>query len=395
MRDQSIQLENHKKITVRQGNLCETEDEFDLLICSAFKGDYLPIEGTLIGSLEQSRGISVGKLAEHPFLDYREENGCWASEAIEGSIHRIGCIELLEYCQLGDPAFAQATILKEMFASVGFLLKQIDREKAGLHRVAMPVLGSGNQGLERCYIIPPLISQCKAALESIPQLSEIVFYELHEENAKNLYEELQKTVGQTKTAADVFISYSSAQRDLADTMKNFLEEHGISCWMAPYSIPSGSSYQAEIPAALNNTSAVVLLLSEDSEKSRWVQKEVGSTIGARHCLIPYMDHEYEHSQQFNFLLDGEQIFEAWTIEDEGLRYQTLLEEICRKLNRSAPEKREQGSKTTNPTEPATNPVVQELKQLNRILQVGFAGIFLLKLLELLVKLVLHKKSEEK
>lgn len=44
----------------------------------------------------------------------------------------------------------------------------------------------------------------------------------------------------------VFISYKSEQKEIALKIKDILEENGISCWMAPESIPVGSNYAAEI-----------------------------------------------------------------------------------------------------------------------------------------------------
>ena len=73
--------------------------------------------------------------------------------------------------------------------------------------------------------------------------------------------------------SDVFISYCSAQREYADCLRKMLTERGVKCWMAPYSIPTGSSYQTEIPSALSNTPNVLLVLSKEAETSRWVQKE--------------------------------------------------------------------------------------------------------------------------
>ena len=49
---------------------------------------------------------------------------------------------------------------------------------------------------------------------------------------------------------DVFISYSSKDLDITEQVRRILETNGISCWIAPRNIPSGSSYAAEIPAAL-------------------------------------------------------------------------------------------------------------------------------------------------
>ena len=101
--------------------------------------------------------------------------------------------------------------------------------------------------------------------------------------------------------------------------------------MAPESIPTGSSYQAEIPAALNQIPVVLLILSPEAERSRWVQKEIGCTIGARHTLIPFKQEPYTHTEQFNFLLDGEQIFEAYKYPaPEG--YEKLIQLLQQKLN---------------------------------------------------------------
>ena len=88
--------------------------------------------------------------------------------------------------------------------------------------------------------------------------------------------------------SDVFISYCSAQREYADCLRKMLTERGVKCWMAPYSIPTGSSYQTEIPSALSNTPNVLLVLSKEAETSRWVQKEwqsVGDPLWAYYGYV--------------------------------------------------------------------------------------------------------------
>ena len=167
------------------------------------------------------------------------------------------------------------------------------------------------------------MEQCVRALKDISQLKEIVFYEKDEQKASELVSGINKIDDNKSHKEDIFISYSSAQRDIADEIRNKLEKVGIHCWMAPYSIPPGSSYQAEIPDALGNIQCVLLILSEEAEQSRWVQKEIGCTIGARHTLIPYKCSEYQPSSQFMFLLDGEQIFE----QNISLDKETQLKEL--------------------------------------------------------------------
>ena len=60
----------------------------------------------------------------------------------------------------------------------------------------------------------------------------------------------------------VFISYSSKEYDEAYAIKQVLETNGISCWMAPQSIPSGSDYSHEIPRAIKSCEVFLLILSK-------------------------------------------------------------------------------------------------------------------------------------
>ena len=81
--------------------------------------------------------------------------------------------------------------------------------------------------------------------------------------------------------------------------------------MAPNSIAPGLSYEIEIPAAVTDIAVMVLILTPDSEKSNWVQKEIGYAVGNHKSIIPCMLFNYPLSKQFSFLMDGEQIFPLW------------------------------------------------------------------------------------
>ena len=69
---------------------------------------------------------------------------------------------------------------------------------------------------------------------------------------------------------DVFISYKSEEAENAKWLKAVLEINGLSCWMAPDSIPGGSSYAQEIEQAIYDCGVLVLLLSEKAQKSIWI-----------------------------------------------------------------------------------------------------------------------------
>ena len=74
--------------------------------------------------------------------------------------------------------------------------------------------------------------------------------------------------------ADVFISYSSKEKSEALRVRDTLEMNGISVWMAPESIPAGSSYPNELSTAIADCTVLVLIESENSLSSRWVLNEV-------------------------------------------------------------------------------------------------------------------------
>src|SRR5215203_3443846 len=53
----------------------------DLLIMSAFPGDYLALEGSLIDALN-NKGLSVEALAKDKEIDLRNQLNCWLSKPL-------------------------------------------------------------------------------------------------------------------------------------------------------------------------------------------------------------------------------------------------------------------------------------------------------------------------
>ena len=54
-----------KNIRVIHGDLTQIESA-DVVVCSAFQGDYAPLYGTLIGALWRNKNIMVKDLADKP-----------------------------------------------------------------------------------------------------------------------------------------------------------------------------------------------------------------------------------------------------------------------------------------------------------------------------------------
>ena len=85
---------------------------------------------------------------------------------------------------------------------------------------------------------------------------------------------------------DIFVSYSSKDRDVARRVAAALEKRGWSVWW-DLQIPPGRQYDEVIVEALRSVRCVVVLWSSASSESMWVKNEAADAMG-RHNLIPAM-----------------------------------------------------------------------------------------------------------
>lgn len=122
---------------------------------------------------------------------------------------------------------------------------------------------------------------------------------------------IPKSLHKISKDAFVFISYSSREIEIANQLKYILETNGVPCWMAPQSIPAGSDYGKEIPKAIEKCKAFLLLLSDASQNSNWVPKEVGRAIGKGKIVVPFQIDNAAISDAFDFYLTNSQRISAY------------------------------------------------------------------------------------
>ncbi len=84
--------------------------------------------------------------------------------------------------------------------------------------------------------------------------------------------------------ADVFISYSKADRDLALKLSALLESYGYTTWWDT-SLEPADKYRDKIMGELDAARAVISIWTENSVKSDWVRAEAGRARG-QNKLIP-------------------------------------------------------------------------------------------------------------
>lgn len=303
-----------KEIKIINDDLANIDDRYDILVCSAYKNDYVPLRGTIIGKLH-SMGIEVATLAAEPEINCKDF-GVWISkETANDHFKRICCVELLDYTdvEIFSKDHAVDIILKKTFSTLKYAIEQASITGIDIKKIMLPILGAGSQGIELSYIIPPLIHQCLGIL-NLSDVDEIAFLEIDTPKAESLRKYLIESLD-NKDETDVFISYSSKQSERAFEIANLLKRNNITYWMAPDSIPASEDYLDVIPNALTNTKIVLLLLTPEAESSVWVAKEVATAMGANKVVIPCQLSPYEMSSKFRFLLDGCQIFAGYAKEN--------------------------------------------------------------------------------
>lgn len=122
----------------------------------------------------------------------------------------------------------------------------------------------------------------------------------------------------------VFISYSSKNQQMADSVRLLLKENNISCWMAPYDIPAGSRYAYVINDALEKCSCLLLLLTNASQMSQFVEREIERAITYKKPILPMQLEDLELNSGFKFYIGNSQIIAVPEIRGDVPEFLRIL-----------------------------------------------------------------------
>ena len=132
-------------------------------------------------------------------------------------------------------------------------------------------------------------------------------------------------------AHDVFISYSSKNKVIADALCHYLEEHHIRCWIAPRDIPPGDSYADQIDSAITNCKVFVFIFSKDSAESQWCSKEIDIGLRERIILIPFRIDDHPLQKRMRLYLGDRHWIDA--CPEPHLLFGTLCNSILAFMGR--------------------------------------------------------------
>ena len=127
---------------------------------------------------------------------------------------------------------------------------------------------------------------------------------------------------------DIFISYKSESINTVMALAHALESAGIRCWYAPRNLDNsgaGKDYDDEIVDAIHNTRAVVVVLSEEALKSKWVKREVSQAEKYNKFVIPYVISELFTENGLRMRLEDKHWIDAYPNPEE--RFGLLIKNV--------------------------------------------------------------------
>jgi adenylate cyclase len=141
------------------------------------------------------------------------------------------------------------------------------------------------------------------------------------------------SAGEGVFGSDAFLSYASADAEIAKEVCAYVEAKGLRIWMAPRDVPAGAQYADALVRAINASGCLLLILSEHSVDSAHVSKEVERASSKRKPIVAIRIDAAQLTPAFEYFLSESQ----WVEAGDGLEAALpRLTEDLRKLVAGAP-----------------------------------------------------------
>lgn len=113
-------------------------------------------------------------------------------------------------------------------------------------------------------------------------------------------------------AHDVFVSYSSQDKLIADAACHALEAEGIRCWMAPRDLPTGLFWKSSVVEAIRRAQLMVLIFSGKANNSSQVKREVDIAFEAGRQIVPFRIENVEMNNDLYYCIAARHWLDALT-----------------------------------------------------------------------------------
>jgi hypothetical protein len=288
------------QLSIRHGNYCSEiellegdltalplQQAVDVLVVSAFQGDYSPTPSSLIGALDRI-GLSVDALARDKQIDLRAQFSCWLSKPLPRAFpyRHVLCIES---GWIGSPV----EIVDDLFRTLAPYLLSILPNSS----VAMPLIGTGDQQADQTRMLNSILGKAVNWIQRGLKLKTLKIV-VREANAVRMSREIfaafkAKFEGSDNLtmpaqeqiyAYDVFVSYARAEIELANFVVDRLRAAASSLriYIDQVNMREGLMWPMQLAHALDSSRRVVALYSPSYWASRYCQNEFLAALARQH-----------------------------------------------------------------------------------------------------------------
>lgn len=159
------------------------EEKMDIIMVSAFIGDYSNARGTLIGALFANLGISTRELSKDKEMDLRTHYSCWLSKPLPLDLPfgRLLCFEKTRGCS--DNSLERQ--IRDIFKVLVPLLKNQSTT------IITPLLSTGNQHSDEITVLQSIVTGAISWIQAGLPLKKLKIV-LYEDNNKELNSKFAK-----------------------------------------------------------------------------------------------------------------------------------------------------------------------------------------------------------
>ena len=131
----------------------------------------------------------------------------------------------------------------------------------------------------------------------------------------------------------IFISHSSKDHAVAQTICAALESRGLTCWIASRDVGAGDNFQESIVTAIRSAKVMVLVFSENANNSTEIKKELALASQNKVAVIPARVEDVVPAAALAYELATRQwinLFNDWESE---------IETLCERIKQIVPPRR--------------------------------------------------------
>ena len=108
----------------------------------------------------------------------------------------------------------------------------------------------------------------------------------------------------------VFISYSSVDKDVAGQVCDYLEQGGLTCWIAPRDVTPSAEYAEQLIGAIESAQLMLLILSDKSNTSPQVVREVERAVSNGMAILPFRIEDVQLTKSMEYFISSNHWLDA-------------------------------------------------------------------------------------